>query len=237
VAIEFDSRLNWFSGKTFYGRYYDSNDVMGAGAYSFPGDGREPLGINYGFRYLQTAAPSALRTWITVWRSDYYLNDGAPYNDLCNWWYYYGTSHAVHGFTDPDGVSFINHQISVKVWDNDENQIGGSGGPSGGPTGGTLYVFLETQRLVVSPNSLVVQPSFLGGWINLLLPGTGEEQAYVGVQHSGLGLAMSVGHGATLLNGEFVCTPKPTVAFDPLTFPSGGASVGTGLAVQTGRTY
>ena len=237
VAIEFDSRLNWFSGKTFYGRYYDSADVMGAGAYSFPGDGREPLGINYGFRYLQTAAPSALRTWITVWRSDYYLNDGAPYNDLCNWWYYYGTSHAVHGFTDPDGVSFINHQILVKVWDNDENQIGGSGGPSGGPTGGTLYVFLETQRLVVSPNSLVVQPSFLGGWINLLLPGTFEEQAYVGVQHSGLGLAMSVGHSASLLNGEFICAPQPTINWTGV-LPSGGKTItNIGWAVQTGTNY
>ena len=236
VAIEFDSRLNWDTATTFYGRYYDSLDLGGTGTpYTFAGDGREPLGTNYGFRYLQTAAPSALRTWITVWRSDLYPNDNGVDKsaaDLCNWWYYYGTADAVYGFTD------LIHKISVKVWDNDENSIGGSGGPSGGPTGGTLYIYLETQRLVVTPNNLVVQPSFLGGWINLNLPGTtSDEQAYVGVQHSGLGLAMSVGHGATLLNGEFVCTPKPTVAFDPLTFPSGGASVGTGLAVQTGRTY
>jgi hypothetical protein len=226
VAIEFDSRLLWgTTNKTFYGRYNTTLDVVPSVAnphanvgYAFVGDGREPLGTAFAFRYLQIAAPTALRTWINVWRSDYYTNTSVV--DLCAW-EKVGTLNG-GGFTDTI------HDIANKVYDNDENTVTSSGGPSGGPTGGKLYIFLEAQRLVVTPNANVIQTNFFGGWVNLSLPGNFQEQAYVGVQHSGLGLAMSVGHSAPLLDGRFVCNPAPTV-----TFPATGTIVDGHVAVQT----
>ena len=224
VALEFDSRLLWgdTNNKTFYGRYRTASDAVpginpGAGlTYSFLGDGREPLGTRFAFRYLQTAAPTALRTWITVWRSDWYGSTATV--DLCTW----ERATAGAGFTDTI------HDISNQVYDNDENTVTSSGGPSGGPTGGKLYIYLEAQRLVVTPNANVIQANFLGGWVNLSLPGNFQEQAFVGVQHSGLGLAMSVGHSAPLLDGRFVCVPAPTV-----TYPATGTIVDGHVSVQT----
>lgn len=241
VPLEFDARLYWgpyasigvTRAKTFYGRYYNVTDNFNVGpnaAYSFPGDGREPLGTHYAFRYLQTAAPTALRTWIEVWRSGTYLTD-TKVTDLCGWW---------AGKTGSKGFTDAIHDITVKIYDNDENQITGSGGPSGGPTPGKLYIYLETQRLVVTPNAGVVQTTFLGGWINLQFGGTVNggtdptEQAFVEVQHSGLGLAMSVGHSATLLDGQFVCRPKPNLTHDQRAITPTILEVGQAVQTDTG---
>lgn len=237
VHIEFDSRLYWGDygavakgarAKTFYGRYYNSVDTaVGGDAYSFPGDGREPLGTHYGFRYLQTANPTELRTWITVWRSGTYPAD-ANVTNLCGWW---AAKAGNKGFTDAP------HKIVVKLYDNDENTITGGGGPSGGLPPGDMYIFLETQRLVVTPNSSVVPTTFLGGWIDLQFgvnpAGATDptEQAFVEVQHSGLGLALSVGHGATLLDGRFVCRPVPALTHNRLVLTP--QILELGLAVQT----
>ena len=91
VAIEFDSRLP-FTGtqpapltRTFFGKFVvQGNGIQCAGEYTtgcatfntfvpfqFPGDGREPLGDRYGFRYLADQA-NGLQSWLTVWRSDMY---------------------------------------------------------------------------------------------------------------------------------------------------------------------
>jgi hypothetical protein len=251
VHLEFDSRLDWNYSKTFYRRYnFGSADGYGAQlsypTYAFPGDGREPLGNEYGFRYLQTAAPSALKTWIIVWRSDRFGYDGGggySYTDatnsknLCSWWAYRrclvdvncAPSSASRGFTEST------HDITVNLWDNDENVVNVTGGPSGGPTGGKQYIYLEAQRLVVSPNGQVVPSSFLGGWVDLILRGfSSYNESFVGVQHSGLGNAMSVGHSATLMSGQFVCNPAPLLSFSgntAITIPTN--TVDNLKAVQT----
>jgi hypothetical protein len=226
VALEFDSRLPLANNKTFYGRFVDPLDSAvslnanaTAGGYAFSGDGREPLGTAFAFRYMQTTAPTALRTWINVWRGDHYDNL-ASHKNLCGW------ERGVSGFSG--GFVDTTHDIGIKVYDNDENTVTSSGGPSGGPTGGKLYIYLEAQRLVVTPNANVIQSNFLGGWVNLALPGNAQEQAFIEVQHSGLGLAMSVGHAAPLLDGRFVCVPVPTV-----TFPAPGTIVDGHVSVQT----
>ena len=226
VALEFDSRLAFKTNKTFYGRFVDATDsnvslngnanLLG---YAYGGDGREPLGTAYAFRYLQTAAPTSLRTWINVWRGDNYDAPSA-HNNLCGW---------ERGIVGHAGFTDLPHDIGIRVWDNDENTVTSSGGPSGGPTGGKLYIFLEAQRLVVTPNANVIQSNFLGGWVALSLPGNANEQAFIEVQHSGLGLAMSVGHSAALLDGRFVCVPAPAVTFP---FPPIGISGGIS-SVQT----
>ena len=91
VAIEFDSRLPFTATtKTFFGKFVasttpaqcvDRDHARPAAArpsspvtlptFQFAGDGREPLGDHYGFRYLADSA-SGLQSWITVWRSDWY---------------------------------------------------------------------------------------------------------------------------------------------------------------------
>jgi hypothetical protein len=234
VHIEFDSRLLWGTSAatgdaTFYGRYFTNTDTYNFGpnaAYSFPGDGRERLGSHYGFRYMQTSpplvpGPSQYKTWINVWHSDTYTPANTQ-TDLCGWW---------AGAAGYDGFMDIpTHQLIIHIWDNDENPIITSGGPSGGPTGGQLYIFLETQRLVVSPNGQVVPPTFAGGWIDLTLPGNFQNQAYIGVEHSGLGTNLSVGHSATLLDGQFICSPKPLINW---TAPFPANTIPSGTAVQT----
>jgi hypothetical protein len=215
VALEFDVRLDWNYSKTFYGRYLDVADVIGAGAYTFPGDGREPLGQEYGFRYMQTAAPSSLRTWISVFRSDTYVAVSTIPQanvNLCPWWDYLlggAKTVAASGFTDTNP-----HGITFAYWDNDEGQLQTGGGqPSqpGGPSSPGTYVFLEAQRLVVTPGATVIGATFLGGWVDLLLPGfTATNQAWVSVQHSGIGAALlSGGHPAALMNDQFICNPAP----------------------------
>jgi hypothetical protein len=233
VHLEFDSRLPWNAlaannNLTFYNRYVFADPTTGG--YAFPGDGREPLGKSYGFRYMQTGATTSLRTWAIVYRSDIYPGDSSlEYPDttaLCSWWLYRV------GISDPSVYSAVGftdaiHRPNVIVFDNDENTVNVTGCPSPcGVTPGNIP--LETQRLVITPNVPIVPSSFLGGWISMTLPGYFEDQAWVGVQHSGLGLAISVGHSATLLSGQFICNPSPFV-----TFAQPGITVQTGTAVQT----
>ena len=95
VALEFDRHLDWtdplYNGwlgapGTFYGRFV--NTLTGAntceftggcsapnvpGNFQFGGDGREPLGDHYGFRYFANPA-AQVRTWMTVWRGDTYYD-------------------------------------------------------------------------------------------------------------------------------------------------------------------
>jgi hypothetical protein len=219
VALEFDARLDWNYSKTFYGRYFDSLDAINAGfaaAYSFPGDGREPLGQEYGFRFMQTGpvgTPSTLGTWISVYRSDTYaaVSTIPQANvNLCPWWDYLrggAKTTSASGFTNPV------HGITFAYWDNDEGQLQTGGGqPSqpGGPSSPGTYIYLEAQRLVVTPGATVVGATFLGGWVDLLLPGNIDEQAWVSVQHSGVGSnLLSGGHAAALMNDQFICVPAP----------------------------
>jgi hypothetical protein len=241
VHIEFDSRLLWGTSaangsKTFYGRYYDAGDAFAPlgsndprAPYSFPGDGREPLGNHYGFRYVATPTPVTHRTWIEVWRSDTY--NSTSVKNLCSWWGL-GTganTATVQGFMDDA------HLITAVVWDNDENPVGGSGGPSGGPGTDKKYIFLETQRLVVTgpgaSTDIVPAGSWSnGGWIDLTLAGNFQNQSFVEVQHSSVGDWMSVGHSATLLDGQFVCNPQPLLTITG-TMPTG--IVDGHAAVQT----
>lgn len=220
VALEFDARLeNWTPTtgfKTFYGRYW-TYEPLGAAtlqpytAYRFWGDGREPLGFRYGFRYLMdSATASTLQTWAIVWRSDYYSEDGLPYDNdtvnLCTW-----LGDQTHLFTR-------DHRLIAFVWDLDEKINVVSGGCPSGVCGDIpdLYVFLEAQRIAISPNSAFNPANFLGGWADIDFPseqGTTADpdffnQAYVEVQHSGAGLASSVGYDATLLNNQFLCSPS-----------------------------
>ncbi len=84
--------------KTFFGKFVSATTVPSASArpprprlhdfintyaaaFQFPGDGREPLGDRYGFRYLADQANN-LQSWAIVWRSDYY--QGTQVN-LCTW--------------------------------------------------------------------------------------------------------------------------------------------------------
>src|SRR5262249_41133552 len=79
-ALEFDDLLDWRFFRTFYGRYQALGAVdpgtsagPGGGPYAFIGDGREPLGQHYAFRYLSDT-DNGLQTWALVWRSDVYNN-------------------------------------------------------------------------------------------------------------------------------------------------------------------
>jgi len=218
VAIEFDSRLNWLLDNTFFGRYVGTVDnarADQAAPYTFGGDGREPLGgynARYGFRYVQdnlgTGGSTSLRSWALIWRGDVYFDyttanaASTDFNsvNLCAWWAYVtGRGGVDYGFTD--GL----HLPTITVFDNDENTITQGGGPSGGPGQGNPVIELETQRMVITPSN-IVPTNFYGGWIGLTLPGTyAHNGAWVGVQHTGYGLAVSVGHAATLLNNDFVC--------------------------------
>lgn len=232
VPLEFDNRLDWNAMNTFYGRYALAGfeTVAGTGAplpYRFVGDGREPLGIHYGFRYLSDLA-NGYQSWAIVWRSDNYFNRHVPIDvNLCDWWAsapkYGGAS---YGFEDSV------HQIGLYTFDNDENSAVVSGGPSGGPPPSNRYIFLETQRIPLGGNGDFNPGGYKGGYVDLFLPGFGTlinagsstyntalkpvgctlagcnvptTQAYVGIQHSGPGLALSVGHSASNLNGGWNC--------------------------------
>jgi hypothetical protein len=66
--------------------------------------------------------------------------------------------------------------------------------------------FLASQRLDLTkpdPNP----GAFRGGWMQLTLPGDPTAQAWVAVQHSGPGLALSAGHAATVLTPALPCAP------------------------------
>lgn len=219
VAIEFDSRLDWFYDRTFYDRYWNPTDnfvLAGLQApYSFPGDGREPLGLAYGFRYLNDAASGA-QTWATVWRSDYSLYDAeglyGPYSyrrDLCYWGYFWMLYYAGEDL-DPRAYvyGFDGGAISATLWDEDEHSLVASGGgPSGDPASSTsFYVYLESQRIRVGSITSMNPQNYKFGWTRWIMPNTyGLGMAWVGVQHSAEGQFVSVGHNATLLVNDFTC--------------------------------
>jgi hypothetical protein len=232
VALEFDSRLNWngLAPQTFFGRFIATNPAatcettggVGAGCqttaggatFVFGGDGREPLGDRYGFRYLSADA-LGLRTWILVWRGDVTIGPNVgPTANLCDWL----VGDAAQG---EKGYGFYdaNHQIIYSTFDNDEGiyTVPGSGGPSGGgtPVAPVDYVFLEANRIDLLANTQIIPGysaatgAFNGGWIDFQLRNTGYfsiyNQGWVGVQHTGPGTTLNVGYAATSLNGDFVC--------------------------------
>jgi hypothetical protein len=248
VAIEFDSRLAYTPlTKTFFGKFVTVNTpgLCGglettatgctqfintyAAAFEFPGDGREPLGDRYGFRYLADSV-NGLQSWLTVWRSDLYLDPVGKvlFNqvNLCSW--------ADPGATKNRGASgsgFYDtpHQVQVLTYDNDENLFAGVGvkpGPSGPPPGTSLpnYIFLESQRISLQAGTTDWNPqAFVGGWIDLTLRNpaalTGADASHglynmgwVGVQHTAPGQFISVGYSAANLNNQFQCSPNPTAA-------------------------
>jgi hypothetical protein len=221
---------------TFFGRFVANADVgerSGGTArgtvpaqFRFGGDGREPLGDRYGVRYM--ANPSQLtRTWLLVWRGDRYTFSGV---DLCYWLRnggqkgdgFYDANHAMTWITyDEDENTYTQTQ---------------GGGPSGGQfqPPPPLYIFLETQRIalanvsgagVLTGNTQAIPGwgqalasgqlnpgnNWYGGWMDLLFRATTYNsiynQAWVGVQHSGPGVTLGVGHAATNLNGNFQCNP------------------------------
>jgi hypothetical protein len=241
VALEFDGRLDWNEDKTFYGRYYGWEDWLVFGippvsfgnivpppnggvawpaAYVYYGDGREPLGRRYGFRYLQdSTTASTLQSWAIVWRSDLYDNPNIAYDiNLCDW--------ALEGGPMGYGLWTADHKLIAAVYDINEKSFQVSGGCPSGVCGSIadLYVFLESQRILVSPNLEFNPGNYLGGWADVTFPsGMGDvnswpagasgdpnffNQAYVEIQHSGQGLASSVGYDATMLNNQFLCSPS-----------------------------
>lgn len=209
VSLEFDNvePFIWTNERTFYGRYRTTgvdtgtNVAPGASTYAFVGDGREPLGQHYAFRYLNDSG-AGLQTWALVWRSDLYDNpDFAPDINLCDWW--------ANGGPDGYGLFDSIHQLEVHTYDSDENEFVTQGGPSPGATSQPLYIFLEAQRIDLLNNGDINPGAFKAGWIDLNMPGTIDNQAWVGVQHTGLAAFLSVGHSATLFedttDSDVVC--------------------------------
>src|SRR5664280_996482 len=235
VAIEFDARLAYQrigTTKTFFGKFVAAiagpacpAELTPAGcgnanvpaAYYFGGDGREPLGDRYGFRYLADQA-NGLQSWIIVWRSDYY--QGVDVN-LCAW----ADPTAKTGNNgDPDtGLYDSVHQVQVLTYDNDENLFGGVGvppGPSGQLPGTSSpnYIFLESQRINLLTATDWNPANFKGGWVDLTLRGPGYTGAdashglynmgWVGVPHTAPGQFISVGYAAANLDNQFQCSPN-----------------------------
>jgi hypothetical protein len=227
VALEFDSRLTYASGaptKTFFGRYLPAAVTAcaaeGAGGcsngvaplFQFGGDGREPLGDRYGFRYLADSA-NQLQTWILVWREDRFL-DGTV--NLCTW-----ADPANNAGAKGDGFYDADHVISALVYDNDENFFTqpGQGGPSGNqnPTPSQLYIFLESQRINLLAATDWNPGAYKGGWVDVTLRSASANpvnvqynQGWIGVQHTAPGAFVSVGHAVANLNNQFQCSPAIT---------------------------
>lgn len=220
VSLEFDRGINWVSASTadrsFYGRFValpGGTDGPGVvAAYSFVGDGREPLGERFGFRYVNGGG---LRTWAKVFRLDNYRPVGGSalrteFN-LCNW--AYGSS---PGFQDNE------HLVILTTYNLDEQTRQQSGGPSGDTPSALGTIFLETQRIDLLNNAdFIPDASFTAGWIRLALPGfnnptlvpySNQNQAWIGIEHSAPGAVLSVGHSATLLNNNFLCFEFNAVA-------------------------
>jgi hypothetical protein len=219
VHLEFDSRLDWFTDKTFYDRYYTPSDTGSTPAgvpseYVYRGDGREPLGYRYGFRFLNDSA-NGLQTWATIWRSDVFGADPAGgtaptgfFNNLCPW-YRAPIDPALEGWSI---WGFSSRAISVLLFDEDENTYSPStGGPSGGQLPSTnVYVYLEAQRLRFASNATLNPAGYKFGWTSWTFNSVNTQypwyrQAWVGIQHSAPGNFISVGHDATLLNNQFTC--------------------------------
>jgi hypothetical protein len=236
VPLEFDSRLS-YPAKTFFGKFVvggagtfcaaETTNATGctafinnyAAAFQFPGDGREPLGDRYGFRYLADQV-NGLQSWLLVWRSDFY--QGTDIN-LCKW------ARPAPGNAGAPGSGLYDtaHMVQVVTYDNDENQYAGSGitpGPSGLPPSllSPNYIFLESQRIdllaATTPATGWNPAVFKGGWVDLTLRGPGLTGAtaatglynmgWVGVQHSAPGQFISVGYAAANLNNQFQCSPN-----------------------------
>lgn len=214
IALEFDVRLesntnNWTTSayRTFYARYATQgadyiDPVPAANAnvdpdYQFSGDGREPLGTAYAFRYLNDTT-AGLTTWATVWRGDYWDTDNSsatatsPGVNLCS-------------------IARNGRQMTISTWDNDENQNEQTGGgPSGDiPVVNNPYVWWEANRVIITGNTDMNPANFKGGWtrwtFNQNNPSSRYHQAWVGVQHTAPGAFVSVGHSATLVDHEFLC--------------------------------
>jgi hypothetical protein len=229
VPVEFDSRLvsNAPVSKTFFGKFvYDKStcaaETTGAGCASFistyaptfqyPGDGREPLGDHYGFRFLADGA-NGLQSWVVAWRSDWYQGLAGRTN-LCFW--LLATTKTNSGLYDTV------HQLTVSVFDNDENffQTTIPGGPSGdqGAPPPNLYLYLESQRVDLLGATDWNQGGFKGGWVDVALRGPGYDgllnstgfynMGWIGIQHTAPGAFLSVGHAASSLNNQFVCQPN-----------------------------
>ncbi|MCM3875690.1 MAG: hypothetical protein NEA02_04650 [Thermoanaerobaculia bacterium] len=240
VAVEFDSRLVYTgtnlvpTTKTFFGKFVSATTFTQCAAetttttgctsfintyaapFQFPGDGREPLGDRYGFRYLADQA-NGLQSWAIVWRSDYY--QGTAVN-LCAW---ANPGSTANKGAAGSGLYDVAHQVQVLTYDNDENLFGGIGvppGPSGQLPGSQSpnYIFLESQRINLLTATDWNPANFKGGWVDLTLAGpglTGATRAtglynmgWVGVQHTAPGAFISVGHAAANLNNQFLCSPN-----------------------------
>ena len=208
VAIEYDNRLDWTAEKTFYNRFFTANDqaltpTAVPAAFRYTGDGREPLGTSYAFRYFSDVA-NGLTTWAVVWRSDRYQPTAAAPADvnLCPW--LVGTT---------GHVGFTANPIGIATWDEDENSFTASGG---GPSGGDIpvtdkYVYLESQRINLAGNADMNPAGFKFGWTRWTFTPASTNfsyyQAYVAVEHTAPGAFVSVGYAATLATNDFVCTP------------------------------
>jgi hypothetical protein len=241
VAVEFDVHLQGTASKTFFGKFVDliaapacateattgcTTGTPAPAAFVFGGDGREPLGDHYGFRYLADAA-SGLQSWIMVWRSDEYVNGASLTPNLCAW---ADPNTGKNKGASGSGLYDALHQVQMTTFDNDENVFKGQGvqpGPSGsdcsvnpnGPGCGSIitYIFLESQRIDLAHASDWNPQGFKGGWVDVTLRGatlTGAtkalgfyNQGWVGVQHTAPGAFLSVGHAATNLNNQFQCQP------------------------------
>jgi hypothetical protein len=240
VALEYDSRLNWTAGalgpKTFFGKFVFNTAVpacAGEGlggcntgfsanvpaAFLFGGDGREPMGDHYGFRYLADSA-QGFQTWALVWRSDLYASASGLQTNLCVW-ARPGTGN--NAGASGSGLYDALHQVGIITYDNDENVFGGVGippGPSGnnpGQTATVTYIFLESQRINLLTATDWNPANFKGGWADVTLRGatmTGAtaatgfyNQGWVGVQHTAPGAFLSVGHAASSLYNQFQCSP------------------------------
>jgi len=251
VALEFDTRLNWTAPatppKTFFGRFVQALSTceqsggggcainatsVGYPTFVFGGDGREPLGDRYGFRYLSDEI-NGLRSWMLVWRGDLVTTPSQVTYNLCGWLAGKTTTPTVAKGASGYGFYDSSHQIIALTFDNDESLFtpGIPAGPSGNPPGTTpvSYVFLEASRIDLLANTQInpgysrANGSFTGGWIDLQLRNIGYSgltaatglynQGWVGIQHTGPGQLLSVGHGATNLNQQFQCLPP--IVFGP----------------------
>jgi hypothetical protein len=228
VPIEFDARLTQVApSKTFFGKFVQSfagtcvgeaTTITGctsfisayAPTFQFGGDGREPLGDHYGFRYL-TDSVNGFQSWLLAWRSDWY---GGTQVNLCTW---------LKGAVGSNGLEDSVHQLTVSVFDNDENfnQTAIPGQPSGNnnPPAVNQYLFLESQRVNLLAAKGDFNPqNFPGGWVDMTLRGPGFNPAstttgfynmgWLGIQHTAPGAFLSVGHAVANLNNQFQCLPN-----------------------------
>lgn len=212
VGLEFDTRLeaegqaNWNLSvqKTFYARYSllspgisDPRLVTPAYIvpYTFSGDGREPLGTVYGFRYLNDAA-AGLSTSVVVWRGDRWDADDTT------------TVTAPSGLTLCD-LDANGRPVAISTWDNDEQVKGVTGGgPSGDvPLDLDTFVWWEANRITYGGADM--NPGgYKGGWTKWTFQpnnSTRYNQAWVGVQHTAPGAFVSVGFNATVLDQQITC--------------------------------